>query len=1075
MYRSRNKNKPMHGLKSNVQNIVGCALIAIGLTGCLGGESLNTETAVYTPEPKPLNVIGAEDVEAKPGDTLSLTSRLVGTVTGETLRWTQVSGAAVVIADPTLPTISFEIPTSILSDKLVFQVAALDSSGNPVMGEDNIALTDTVEVTVFDPDSIINLDVSSSSVTLNGASLVVDGDDQYVAGAQENTHTADLEPGQSVTFNINDQSGFFTLNVRYVIPSDYGGKLANAIVNGVTNEFALDATGQWGEIRVGVIKLDDGDNTIEIGGGWSYYRIDSIFLIPAAQPAEPLAVSAELVNPNASDSAVKLMEFLSENYASATLSGQTEFPRKEGDSFPLTEFNKIVAATGDDSPAIVALDFMNYSSSYAGNDGGAAGLTESMIAAQKEKNVILSALWHWRAPSGTSGTGDGSFYTDGTSFDLAAALADKDSAEYQQLIDDIDIVATELKKFADAEIPILWRPLHEAEGAWFWWGAKGADPLKELWVLMYDRMTDMHGLNNLIWVYTHVRDLDANWYPGDDYVDIVGYDGYADPRNDPSATFASQYTTLMERHNGKKMVALTETGTIPDVSLMHEQRAWWSFFITWNSEVWDSTSVIGPQGADPTVVDANYAYDGLLNLADIPGGVAKIEVGTYADFDVSTRGFEAQVNWAPTSGLTTSSEWATSGSRSLHVMKDLSAEDAPNSVIFQTYPEGGIDVTDIASLSVDVHAIDAGDGVTFKLWAKNSEGVWRDAGAIPMATDALSLSIDVSDLDVLQGFGVQIESFDATSTAAKFYFDNVARDGQVMHDFEPDTSGFEGQVNWSPAAGLTVTDDWAKSGSKSLTILHDLSALTDVNNVIFQTYPAAGIDVTGVSMLKVSAAAIGAGDSTTIKLWAKNSAGEWRDAGATAITDGGLELSIDVSDLDALQGFGLQIENFDTASTDAKFYMDNVRLDDMTIYDFENTGAWEFQVNWSPTAGLHLSNVWTVNGDSSLAGKTQLADGDDNIILQTYPTGGLVLGEVSTLNVMAYAMNAGDSVSAQLWAKDQDGVWRDGGAVPLSGGAVQLSVDVSDFPGIQGFGVRFQGASNSTTESQYFIDNVVFE
>lgn len=1073
MYRLKRLNGTVQSTLIGALRIAVSTALVVSLSGCLGGEDLNTDTATYTPEPKPLNVIGAEDVEAKPGDTVNLTSRLVGTVSGQTLMWSQVSGASVDIADATSPTLTFAIPASIISDKLVFQVAALEAGGEAAMGSDGNPLVDTVEVTVFDPDSVITLDVGGSSVTLNSAILARPGDDQYVAGATDDVHTADLEPGQSVTFTIDNETGFYTLNIRYVIPSDYGGKVANAIVNGVKNEFPFDATGQWSEHRVGVIKLNDGTNTIEIGGGWSYYRIDSISLIPAAQPAEPLAVAATLGNPNATDSALAMMEYLSANYAKATLSGQTEFPRKEGNSFPLTEFNKITAATGDDAPAIVAFDFMNYSASYAGAD--ATGLSESMIATQNDKNVMLSALFHWRAPSGNNSAGDGSFYTDGTSFNFAAALADTDSAEYAELLADIDTVAVELKKFADADIPILWRPLHEAEGGWFWWGAQGSTALKELWVLMHDRMTDMHGLNNLIWVFTHTRDLDADWYPGDDYVDIVGYDGYADPRNDDSATFASQYTTLMNRHNGQKMVALTETGTIPNVALMHEQRAWWSFFITWNSEVWDTNSVIGPQGAEATTIDTNYAYEGLLNLADIPGGVAKVEAGTYADFDVSTEGFEAQVSWSPTTGITTSSSWAASGSRSLHVMKDLSAEDAPSNVIMQTYPADGIDVTGVTTLALNAHAVNAGDATTIKLWAKNADGVWRDAGATAIAAGGIELTIDVSDIDSLQGFGLQIEGFDVSSTAAEFYLDNVRLDDALLFDFEPATDGFEGQVNWSPAAGLTVTDDWATSGARALTIYKDLSSVDGINNVIFQTYPADGIDVTGVSMLKLSAQAVDAGAGTTIKLWAKDADGVWRDAGATAITTDALELSIDVSDLDTLQGFGLQIESFDTASTDAKFYLDNVRLDDTTLFDFEGTTGWEFQVNWSPAAGIQLSSDWKVSGDSAMSGKTQLVDGDDNIILQTYPAGGLVLGDVTTLNIMAYATDAGDVVSAQLWAKDPDGVWRDGGAVTITEGGVQLSVDVSDLEGLQGFGVRFQGAVNSTSESQYFIDNVVFE
>lgn len=1045
----------------------------LSLGGCLGGEELNTETEVYVPESRPLNVIAPADIEAKPGDSVELVSRLVGTVNGQSLLWSQLSGPAIVITDPTSATLIFDIPSTILSDRLVFQVAAVNGNGDPVQDADGNPLVDTIEVTVFDPDSVIVLDVSGAKATLNGALLVTPGDDAYIAGADNDTHTADIEPGQSVTFTIDDESGFYTLSVRYAIPSDYGGKQGNVTVNGVDNAMSFNATGQWADFRVGVINLNDGVNTIEVGGGWNYYRIDNISLIPAAQPAEPLAVPSTLNNPNATDEAKDLMAFLAENYASATLSGQTEFPRKEGNAFPLTEYNKIVAATSDDAPAIVAFDYMNYSASFAGVD--ASGLTESMIAEQQEKNIILSALFHWRAPSGNTGDGDGSFYTDGTSFDFAAALADTSSDEYAQMLVDIDTVALELLKLQNAGIPVLWRPLHEAQGGWFWWGAKGPDALKELWVLMHDRMTNMHGLNNLIWVYTHTEGLGEDWYPGDEYVDIVGFDGYASPRNDPDAVFASQFTTLMERHNGKKMVALTETGTIPNIQLMHEQRAWWSFFITWNSEIWNAESVIGPQGADPANIDAHYAYDGVINNADLPGGAMVFEAGSYADFDVSTDGFQAQVSWSPTTGLATSNIWAVSGSRSLSLHKDLSTETSPTNVVLQTYPEGGIDVTDVSTLTVNAQAINAGAGTTIKLWAKDGDGVWRDAGAMTTSADALTMSIDISDLTTLQGFGVVFEGFDATSTDAQFYLDAVQWDDAVAYDFEPDTSGFASQINWANTPGLTVTSDWATSGANALTIIKDISAIEGVNNVIFQTYPAEGIDVTDVAMLHVSAHAVDAGADVTIKLWAKDGQGVWRDGGAVVIADGGLELALDVSDLDILQGFGLQIENVDSASTNAKFYLDNVRLDDTTMYDFENTGNWQFQVNWGPADGIQLSSDWFVNGGSSLSGKTQLVDGDDNIILQTYPQGGIPLGDVASVSLTAYAKDAGDAVTAKLWAKNQDGVWRDGGAVAIVDGGVALTVDVSDYESIQGFGVQFQGAVNSTTESQYFIDNVVFE
>ena len=73
---------------------------------------------------------------------------------------------------------------------------------------------------------------------------------------------------------------------------------------------------------------------------------------------------------------------------------------------------------------------------------------------------------------------------------------------------------------------MLWRPLHEASGGWFWWGAHGPDPFKQLWELMFRRFTEVHELHNLIWVYTADPTAHHDWYPGDDMVDVVGAGGW---------------------------------------------------------------------------------------------------------------------------------------------------------------------------------------------------------------------------------------------------------------------------------------------------------------------------------------------------------------------------------------------------------------------------------------------------------------------------------------------------------------------------------------------------------------------
>lgn len=1057
------------------------ALVAGITTGCVDEAKLNTDTVTYTPEERPLGIIATEGAEYEPNSDVTISARLVGTVSGQTVLWTQTSGTAIEgVSDWTSTAITFTAPDVLGIETFEFEVKALNADGSEALNAADEPIVATTSITVFDPATKVFYEIEDESVATLTAVNAVSSGENYLSGAS-GSHTEDITPGASVSFSINaEEDKFVTLYAAFGIPSSgYGSKVAIVNINGIETEITVDATGNFSEYRVGVIKLNAGENIIEVGGGWNYYRLDYLMTVPAAQPPAPLAVAPTLVNANAQDSAITLMEYLTTNYGSSTLSGQTEYLVKDN-QFGLTEFDKVVAATGDDAPAIVAFDYIDMSASRVSNGTDVTGITEAMIAQHEEKNVILSALWHWNAPMHlTDADGDGlgdesgsseqawwsGFYSKATTFDLAAALADKNSAEYTALLADIDTVSAELKKLHDAEIPVLWRPLHEAEGTWFWWGNAGAEALKELWIIMFDRMTNTHGLNNLIWVFTHAGELDSNWYPGDEYVDIVGYDGYAGAN--PDAPFGAQYATLKDRFNGKKLVALTETGTIPNVSLMHEQNAWWSFFITWNS-----SEQYGPDGIDNAIIDSNYAFDGVINLADIPGGRDKVEAGLWESFEVSTQNFEAQINWSPTSGISTSDKWKTSGSRALTLVKDLSAETEPTGAMFQVYPTGGIDVSDITTLKVSANAINAGAGTTVKLFVKHGDDwAWADSGAVEIVDGGIELEVDVSGFDWLAGLGFQYENIDAAATAAEFYLDNVRLDDTVIYDFEPNTSGWESQINWSGVPGLTVTQDWATSGSRALTIIKDLSQETDPTGVVFQAYPVGGIDVTDISTLKLSAHAVGAGAATTIKLFVKHGDDwAWADAGAIAISDNGLELEIDVSEYTWLAGLGLQIENIDATATDARFYLDNVRLEDRVIYDFEGTKSWEFQVSWAPTAGIQLSSDWSAEGKQALSASTaNTAD----IVFQVYPAGGLLLGDVTTMKINVNALNAGADVNAHIfWKGEGEQSWPE--AIPVTEGGVELSIDLT-VGELEGFGVRFQAPNNSSEDAQFFIDNVRFE
>lgn len=148
---------------------------------------------------------------------------------------------------------------------------------------------------------------------------------------------------------------------------------------------------------------------------------------------------------------------------------------------------------------------------------------------------------------------------------------------------DLDKLAAYLKLLQDEDIPVLWRPLHEASGGWFWWGNASAEEYVALWKYVYDYLTGA-GVHNLIWVWTSCLD-DAAWYPGDEYVDIIANDWY------PQAWETDLYHTsgianwekLLEISN-TKILTLGECGPIPSVGEALEDGAVWSWWMPWYGE-----------------------------------------------------------------------------------------------------------------------------------------------------------------------------------------------------------------------------------------------------------------------------------------------------------------------------------------------------------------------------------------------------------------------------------------------------------------------------------------------------------
>jgi mannan endo-1,4-beta-mannosidase len=278
-------------------------------------------------------------------------------------------------------------------------------------------------------------------------------------------------------------------------------------------------------------------------------------------------INPTLVTPNASKEATALYNFLRENYGKKILSGVMTL-----NSFDETAWLK--TNTGKE-PAIIGLDFMHSGRGYTWYDDKQP---IKDARAYWDKNGIPVFVWHWRDPLKTTEE----FYTknsgkpNGTAFDVSK-IDDPNSAEYKAMLRDIDFVSSMLKELQAQNVPIIWRPMHEAAGTWFWWGAKGAEPCKKLYRLMYDRMVNFHGLKNMIWVWTREPNDNA-WYPGDDVVDIVGRDVY---KTGDHSSQLTEFNAMNSLYGAKKMVALSEVGSIPDVDNLVKDAAAWSWFMPW--------------------------------------------------------------------------------------------------------------------------------------------------------------------------------------------------------------------------------------------------------------------------------------------------------------------------------------------------------------------------------------------------------------------------------------------------------------------------------------------------------------
>lgn len=403
------------------------------------------------------------------------------------------------------------------------------------------------------------------------------------------------QKGTSISVDVDvPDAGLYELSICYCEPTDPNKKVQYLDVNGVNQgEISFPYNTSFEETSGGLVSLKKGKNTIALRAYWGYAYYDYITLKPASRNYMELSPDRSLSNKNASESAKRLYSYLCDIYGEHILSGQQEYCGEHyynvnSDPDPKNylvdneaEFEYLQEKTGR-QPAIRGIDLLAYNS----NSGWEDHAPERAIQWTNDKKGIATLTWHWNVPV-EKGSKETAFYVKSanpkyTTFSISKAL-EEGTWENQVLMADIEVIANQLKKLKDADVPVLWRPLHEAEGGWFWWGAEGPEPCVKLYRLLYDKLTNDYGLDNLVWVWTgYTFATSPAWYPGDDVVDIVGYDKYNAADGQPNlSAITSTFYSLVQSTDGHKMVAMSENDSIPSLDNLVNEKAAWLYFCPW--------------------------------------------------------------------------------------------------------------------------------------------------------------------------------------------------------------------------------------------------------------------------------------------------------------------------------------------------------------------------------------------------------------------------------------------------------------------------------------------------------------
>lgn len=364
------------------------------------------------------------------------------------------------------------------------------------------------------------------------------------------------------------------------------------------------------------VAMLDGD--IDMEKAMAYQTdIDALVASLEAKTIDP----TKPVSENSNEDTLAVFEYLCSIYGKQVLSAQQ---MKDIDCL---EDIAYYDNTGD-MPAMKGYDFIFCTGSYNSDDM----ITEA-IEWHNESGGLVTFTWHWNVPRDVDNHDMGyAFYQEEILNWSQINAVTPGTKEYEQVIHDIDLIASKMQILEEAGVTVLFRPLHEASGAWFWWGIQDRTTaenqvFQKLWYMIFDRMENYHKLTNIIWVWNG-QSKHCMVHPNS--YDIAGIDVY--PNEMDHTALPSQYTKLetMNADSGK-MLALSECGYIPDPDDCKETGAMWLYYMLWNGDFlceasangtvltdFNGTPSINSKRMSVEMLQQFFASENIVTYADLP-------------------------------------------------------------------------------------------------------------------------------------------------------------------------------------------------------------------------------------------------------------------------------------------------------------------------------------------------------------------------------------------------------------------------------------------------------------------------